>query len=70
MAKPKKPQTFPVMDGAQSAPREDQVAGIVENSRAWHPRPPATRRRTAFTGTFRPWSVAAPSRHDVLRPSQ
>jgi hypothetical protein len=35
MAKPKKPQTFPVMDGAQSAPREDQVAGIVCDSLKW-----------------------------------
>jgi len=33
MAKPKKAQTFPVMDGAQPAPREDQIAGIVQ--RVW-----------------------------------
>lgn len=33
MAKPKKVPTFPVMDGALPAPREDQIAGIVE--RVW-----------------------------------
>lgn len=33
MAKQKKVQTFPVMDGALSAPREDQIAGIVQ--RVW-----------------------------------
>ncbi|WP_431278674.1 hypothetical protein [Leifsonia poae] len=33
MAKPKKPQTFPVMAGSEPAPREDQIAGIVE--RVW-----------------------------------
>lgn len=31
--KPKKPQTFPVMDGAAPAPRADQIAGIVQ--RVW-----------------------------------
>ena len=30
---PKRAQTFPVMDGAVSAPREDQIAGIVQ--RVW-----------------------------------
>ncbi|MFF1634637.1 hypothetical protein [Leifsonia sp. NPDC058248] len=30
---PKPAQTFPVMDGAVSAPREDQIAGIVQ--RVW-----------------------------------
>jgi hypothetical protein len=38
--KPKPPQHFPVMDGAQPAPREDQIAGIVErvwaDSRVYH----------------------------------
>jgi hypothetical protein len=33
MTKQKKTQTFPVMDGARSAPREDQIAGIVQ--RVW-----------------------------------
>lgn len=33
MAKQKKVQTFPVMDGALAAPREDQIAGIVQ--RLW-----------------------------------
>jgi len=33
MAKQKKVQTFPVMDGALDAPREDQIAGIVQ--RVW-----------------------------------
>ena len=33
MAKQKKVQTFPVMEGALSAPREDQIAGIVQ--RVW-----------------------------------
>jgi hypothetical protein len=33
MAKPRKVQTFPVMDGASPAPREDQIAGIVQ--RVW-----------------------------------
>jgi hypothetical protein len=33
MAKQHKIQTFPVMDGALSAPREDQIAGIVQ--RVW-----------------------------------
>ncbi|WP_295118327.1 hypothetical protein [uncultured Leifsonia sp.] len=36
----KKPQHFPVMDGAESAPREDQIAGIVQrvwaDSRVYH----------------------------------
>ena len=31
--KQKKVQTFPVMDGALGAPREDQIAGIVQ--RVW-----------------------------------
>jgi hypothetical protein len=31
--KPKAAQTFPVMDGAGPAPREDQIAGIVQ--RVW-----------------------------------
>jgi hypothetical protein len=30
MAKEKRVQTFPVMDGAGPAPREDQIAGIVQ----------------------------------------
>lgn len=38
--KHKEPQHFPVMDGAQSAPREDQIAGIVQrvwaDSRVYH----------------------------------
>jgi hypothetical protein len=33
MRKAKKTQTFPVLDGARSAPREDQIAGIVQ--RVW-----------------------------------
>lgn len=33
MTKPKKTQTFPVMAGAEPAPREDQIAGIVQ--RVW-----------------------------------
>src|SRR3954449_4083328 len=33
MTKPKKVQTFPVMAGAVGAPREDQIAGIVQ--RVW-----------------------------------
>jgi len=33
MTKRKRTQTFPVMDGARSAPREDQIAGIVQ--RVW-----------------------------------
>ncbi|NYF09217.1 hypothetical protein HDC94_000373 [Leifsonia sp. AK011] len=40
MDKHKQPQTYPVMDGAQSAPRADQVAGIVQRvwaeSRVYH----------------------------------
>lgn len=40
MAKQKKVQTFPVMDGALGAPREDQIAGIVQrvwaDSRVYH----------------------------------
>jgi hypothetical protein len=36
----KQPQHFPVMDGAESAPREDQIAGIVQrvwaDSRVYH----------------------------------
>ena len=31
--KPKSPRTYPVMDGAGPAPREDQIAGIVQ--RVW-----------------------------------
>lgn len=31
--KTQKTQTFPVLDGARSAPREDQIAGIVQ--RVW-----------------------------------
>jgi hypothetical protein len=38
--KPKQIQTFPVMDGAGPAPREDQIAGIVQrvwaDSRVYH----------------------------------
>jgi hypothetical protein len=38
--KQKKVQTFPVMDGALGAPREDQIAGIVQrvwaDSRLYH----------------------------------
>ena len=38
--KPKTPPHFPVMDGAQPAPREDQIAGIVQrvwsDSRVYH----------------------------------
>jgi len=38
--KPKPPQHFPVMDGAAPAPREDQIAGIVQHvwadSRVYH----------------------------------
>lgn len=38
--KQKKVQTFPVMDGALDAPREDQIAGIVQRvwaeSRVYH----------------------------------
>ncbi|MEV8213995.1 hypothetical protein [Leifsonia sp. NPDC077715] len=38
--KRKEPQHFPVMDGAESAPREDQIAGIVQrvwaDSRVYH----------------------------------
>lgn len=33
MVKRKAAQTFPVMDGAQASPREDQIAGIVQ--RVW-----------------------------------
>jgi hypothetical protein len=33
MSKQKKVQTFPVLDGATQAPREDQIAGIVQ--RVW-----------------------------------
>jgi hypothetical protein len=33
MVKHNRTQTFPVLDGARSAPREDQVAGIVQ--RVW-----------------------------------
>ena len=33
MTKPKKTQAFPVMAGAGPAPREDQIAGIVQ--RVW-----------------------------------
>lgn len=40
MAKQKKVQTFPVMEGALGAPREDQIAGIVQRvwaeSRVYH----------------------------------
>lgn len=38
--KRKEPRHFPVMDGARSAPREDQIAGIVQrvwaDSRVYH----------------------------------
>jgi hypothetical protein len=38
--KQREPQHFPVMDGAESAPREDQIAGIVQrvwaDSRVYH----------------------------------
>ena len=38
--KPKTPPHFPVMDGAEPAPREDQIAGIVQrvwaDSRVYH----------------------------------
>lgn len=33
MVKHKRTQTFPVLDGARSAPREDKIAGIVQ--RVW-----------------------------------
>jgi hypothetical protein len=40
VAKQKKVQTFPVMSGALGAPREDQIAGIVQrvwaDSRVYH----------------------------------